>query len=171
MEVMSEPIKPTYFEQELESIQSLLIAYIRTMVPPISNANDILQETNLVLIRKKDQFETGTSFWHWAKKVAYFQILAHWKKQKRNRLVFDEDLILQIEDEIDQLHEINNHQDRLKVCLQKLPEKQAEMIRLHYFKEMGLNEIVEVIKSNKEAISAILYRARKNLFECIKKSN
>ena len=166
---MKETDSASIFETELESVQSLLMAYIRSMVGSPSSSQDVLQETNLVLLNKKDQFQAGTSFWHWSKRVAYFQILAFWKKQKRNRLVFDEDLILQIEDEIDDLHALKNHQDRLKECLKKLPEKQAEVIQLHYFKDLSLGEIVEKTYSRKDAISALLYRARKNLFNCIKK--
>lgn len=168
---MTEPLDPSSFELELESVQSLLMAYIRTMVPQQHLAQDILQETNLVLLKKKSQFTTGTSFWHWSKKVAYFQIMAHWKTIKRNRLVFDEDILHQIEDEMNQLYELQDHQKRLQQCLEKLPEKQAEMVRLHYRHDMDLDQISKTTNSKKDAISAILYRARKKLYECIKTSS
>ena len=46
--------------------QAAIYAYILTLHPNRVAAQDILQETNLVLCRKVAEFEPGTSFKAWA---------------------------------------------------------------------------------------------------------
>ena len=70
--------------------QSRLYAFILTLVGNPDQASEVLQETNLVLWQKAEQFEIGTNFMAWALKVARFQVMAFRKKQSRDRLVFSE---------------------------------------------------------------------------------
>jgi hypothetical protein len=55
------------FSQLLASHQDVLIWFIRSLLPGSPDVDDILQETNLVLWKKWDPFETGTSFLNWVK--------------------------------------------------------------------------------------------------------
>ena len=56
--------------QRIATCQDRLFAYILTLVPRRDVARDILQETNLVLWRRREEFVAGTSFVAWASKVA-----------------------------------------------------------------------------------------------------
>ena len=63
--------------------QPALYAYILTLHPDRVNAQDILQETNLVLWQKAGELRGGTNFKAWAFRIAYFQTLAQLKRRKR----------------------------------------------------------------------------------------
>ena len=76
--------------------QSRIFAYIQSLVLDAEQASEILQGTNVVLWQKTDEFEPGTNFVAWAFRIAHFQILAHRKKQQRERLVFDDDMVGQL---------------------------------------------------------------------------
>ncbi len=65
------------FIQLLTSNQSRLFAYTLSMLGDRQQAQDVMQETNMILWRKADQFRLGTNFGAWMLKVAYFQVVAH----------------------------------------------------------------------------------------------
>ena len=69
------------------AIQNRLHAYILSLLADPVAAQDVLQETNLVLIRKADDFQSDASFESWAYNTARFQVLAHLRDRKRDRLV------------------------------------------------------------------------------------
>lgn len=53
--------------------QRRLYGYVLTLITDPVAADDILQQTNLVVLQKADEFEVGTNFNAWASKIAYFQ--------------------------------------------------------------------------------------------------
>ena len=60
--------------------QRRLFAYIYTLVPSRSDAEDILQETSLTICEKFKDFEIGTNFYSWACQIAYWKVKAARKK-------------------------------------------------------------------------------------------
>ena len=73
--------------------QQRIYAFILTLVPNPTDADDILQETGVVLWRKFDEFDLDTDFVHWAHKIAYYEVLKFRTRQGKERLCFDETLI------------------------------------------------------------------------------
>ena len=70
------------FVAHVAGAQRPLFAYIRSLVGPWADPEDILQEVNLVLCRKAGEFDHGP-FLTWACRVAYLQVLAHLKRHRR----------------------------------------------------------------------------------------
>ncbi len=54
--------------------QRRIFSYIYTLVPRRPDADDILQETSLVICEKFDEFEEGTDFVAWACQIAYWRV-------------------------------------------------------------------------------------------------
>jgi RNA polymerase sigma-70 factor, ECF subfamily len=61
--------------------QSGIYAYILTIMPDRFAAQDVLQETVLLMWKKLDDFEKGTHFAAWAYRIAYWQTKAYLKKR------------------------------------------------------------------------------------------
>ena len=89
---VQDPRQATEFVQLLTSHQRRLYVYIMTFLPHLADADEVLQETNVVLWSKAHEFILGTSFSDWAYKIAYFQVLAFRKRGVRSRLVFAQDM-------------------------------------------------------------------------------
>ena len=68
------------FVSLLTGHQRKLYSFILSLLRNPSDADDVLQETNLVLWQKCNEFEPGTNFGAWAFRVAQFQVMAHRKK-------------------------------------------------------------------------------------------
>ena len=84
--------------RHLTGCQSQLYAYICSLTGNSIAAQNVLQEANLVLWDKAAEFDPSRPFLPWAYTFAYMQVLAWRKKRRRDRLVFDEDLMSRISD-------------------------------------------------------------------------
>ena len=84
------------FIREMTGCQGRLYAYILTLLPDLDAANDILQETNLIIWRKWREYSEGTSFHAWVCRIAYYAVLAYRRDSVRDRHLFEEELIGEI---------------------------------------------------------------------------
>ena len=66
-------------------MQRPLYAYILTLLPNRSEAEDILQETNLILCRKAGEYNPEGHFQGWAFNIARYQVMGHISKFKRSK--------------------------------------------------------------------------------------
>ena len=65
--------------------QRRIFSYIYTLVPDRHSAEDILQETSLVICEKFSDFRTGTDFAAWACQIAWWQVRAARTKFARSK--------------------------------------------------------------------------------------
>ena len=150
--------------------QAVLLAYILTLHPDRSEAQDILQETNVVLWQKIGEFQPGTNFKAWAFRIAYLQTLAHFKRVKRGHwLGFSSELLETLADEAEPLlNDFEQRQRALRKCVEKLPEKDRDIVRAHYESEQPLAEISAQLGRSVGALKQVLFRVRRTLRACIK---
>ena len=73
--------------------QRQIFGYIYTLVPDRSAAEDLLQETSLVVCEKFEEFEEGTDFVSWACQIAYWRVRYSRQKYVRSKVVFDQDIV------------------------------------------------------------------------------
>lgn len=145
-----------------------LRAFVRSLVFSWDDANEVMQNTGLVLWRKFDSFDQETNFMKWACVVARFEVLA-WRRDKaRDRHVFDEDLVNMLAEESADDHEVLARERRaLEICLQKLPEKQRRIVISAYEPGVRLNQVAEALGKSATAFYKTLNRARSGLLKCI----
>lgn len=79
--------------------QRRLYAFIYALVRNPADAEDVLQECNLVLWRKAAEYQPGTDFMAWAWRIAQLQVMAFRKRKARAREHFDDTLIARLADE------------------------------------------------------------------------
>lgn len=148
--------------------QRMLHAFILRLVPCLSDADDILQETNLVLWSKQSEYAPGTDFRAWAFRISRFQVMAFRKRQSIDRLVFGDELI-------DRLarcgrrrgESIDEKRVLLIDCLQRLKDRQRRLLDEHYGERLSGREIAEKSGKNVDAVFQALHRARESLLRCI----
>jgi len=94
------------YQELIREHQNLLHAFIFAICPNHAAADDIQQETNRVLGEKRHQFELGTNFSDWCRKIAHFQTLNYLKQNKRKScLRFDSDLVQVLARELEERDE------------------------------------------------------------------
>lgn len=159
------------FVAQITKSQRQLHAFILSMVWNAAEADDVLQETNLVLWEKVAEFDGNRPFLPWAMRFAQWQALAWLKRHKRQRLVFDDDLAKMLADEA-AIHEpaFDLRQHALASCLQKLASEQRKLIARRYEPGASVNAMAEKAKTTAKAVSDKLRRIRHALLECIEKT-
>lgn len=158
------------FIQLLTSHQSRLYAYILSLVFDRNEADDVLQQTNVVLWRSADEFQLGTNFVAWSFRIAYYQVLAHRKQKTREKLIFDDEMLsglAQAAADSDQSYQAR--QQLVRHCIEKLNERQRTAVERRYRRGATLETIAEETARTVNAVKQTLFRARENLIRCVHK--
>lgn len=163
----------TEFITQITRAQRQLHAFILSMVWHPTEADDILQETNLVLWEKAAEFDASRPFLPWAMRFAQLQAMASLKEKQRQqqRVVFDDGLIqLLAEEAAADTTALEARQHALATCLQKLPSVQRELIARRYEPEASVNAMAEAVGITPKALSDRLRRIRRALLDCIQQT-
>jgi RNA polymerase sigma-70 factor (ECF subfamily) len=151
-------------------MQPRLHAYIRALVPNRSDAEEVLQETGVVLWKKFDEFEPGTEFARWATRVARLQALCYYKRSKRNVLRFSQSFVEAMAEEAAVLtQEPSPYYEALEGCLAKLNQMDRDLIRRRY--ESGARTARQVAREQglpETTLYNALARIRRNLLRCVR---
>lgn len=149
--------------------QKKLYNYIYSMTGRRTRSWDILQETNIVLMRKEADFQMGTNFEAWAFTTAKFQTLAYLRNQKRDPLdILTPELVDLFSEEAEELaNQVPDRLVALKNCRGKLREKTRNVLSLYYEKEHSVKDICSLVSMKESAVKLTLLRARKALHHCI----
>ncbi|MGY8673173.1 MAG: sigma-70 family RNA polymerase sigma factor [Verrucomicrobiia bacterium] len=150
--------------------QSRLFAYVLSLVGNRQQAQDIMQETNIVLWRKAAQFRLGTNFGAWMLKVAYYQVMEHRRKlNKQLMFVADDEFLTTLAEEAEEGCELLEHQQAaLSNCLEKLPARQRDIVRRRYTEGASIKAVAEQFGLAASAIKQTLFRARTSLIACVR---
>ena len=158
------------FVQRLTGCQAHLYAYIMTLLLDANRADDVLQQTNLVIWEKIDEFVGVDNFEARACKVAYYQVLASRRDASREhgRLLFDDTVLENVAQAASrQMSRFDGYLSALRDCVSRLSKRQRELIRLRYMSGGSVNAIAAERSESPDATSALLYRIRKKLLACI----
>ncbi|MGB0596736.1 MAG: sigma-70 family RNA polymerase sigma factor [Rubripirellula sp.] len=150
------------------AIQNRLHAYILSLLADPVAAQDVLQETNLVLIRKADDFQSDASFESWAYSTARFQVLAHLRDRKRNRLVLHESFAEKLAPSAEVMAEDTEQRIQLLGrCVEQLSDEHKSLLRKRYGNDVSIANLAEGVGKTASAMKQVLYRIRNLLADCV----
>jgi len=165
-----DPDRTTDFLSLLTQHDRALGLYVYSLVSSNADADDILQQTKMVMWRSFAQFELGTNFIAWARKIAFHQILTYRREKKKEHLQLDEEVLEAISHEVEKLAGQGDHRkEALQDCLHKLPHEHRQMILLRYYEDMEIDQVAARIQSTTGAVYRALSRVRLALLDCVEK--
>src|SRR5580704_11685881 len=119
--------------------QRQIFSYIYAMVPDRHDAEDLLQETSLVICEKFDNFEDGTDFAAWACQIAYWRIRYSRQKFARCKVVFNQEVLDAVAQTASEMtEELDDRHVALSHCLSKLPMRDRELVLTRYEQGTGV---------------------------------
>jgi RNA polymerase sigma-70 factor, ECF subfamily len=148
--------------------QRQLLGYIVTLVRNMDDAEDVLQQTNLVLWRRFDDYRSGTDFMRWACHVAHLQVLSFLRGKRRHPLHLDEQLLAQLADKRlarDQAY--GHYREALETCMERLSTTDRELLQLCYDGTLSIKQIAAKLGRSADSVYHSLQRIRYALLECI----
>jgi RNA polymerase sigma-70 factor (ECF subfamily) len=149
-----------------EADRRRLYAYIYAYVMSKAAADDIFQETSMVLWKEFAKFEPNTDFAKWANGIAFNRIRVFRRDNKKYSLGLSEELSLEIDDSVDQLSLSATRWDILQRCLSGLKGPEFELYQAFYVNNQKAAEIAEHTGRSIFAIRKVIHKLRKKLFDC-----
>jgi RNA polymerase sigma-70 factor (ECF subfamily) len=148
--------------------EARLRAFILSLVPRWSDAEEIAQRCSIILWKKFDRFRPGTSFFAWACQVARLEVKEYRKSAGRQRALFSDEFVDAVANEaLEMQGELPGRLKSLQECVEKLPPKQRELLRLRYDEEKSIDAIAQTLQRSIDAVYKGLSRIRQTLHNCI----
>lgn len=150
--------------------QSALRAYVVSMMPGSDDAEDVLQNTNVIIWEKMHDYEEGTNFQAWVFNIARKVVKTQFRANKRNRLPSVDDDLMQAIDMVWHnrgSQEILNKQRALDRCLEKLKQADRELIAARYTKGNNLEMHARKIGRPADSLRTSISRVRAKLRVCV----
>ena len=156
-----------------EAIQLLFVrhensirAFVRSLQPSLSDADDVMQETFLTVSRKAGTFEPGTNFVAWACGIARLKVLENFRQTKRAN-VLSEAAMIALTDDAPSPQSMIEREGALEGCLQQLTPKMRDLLWRRYSRRQSSTEMAEAAGMTSTAVRVALTKARKALRDCI----
>lgn len=145
-----------------------IYGFVLSLVPGSPEADDLVQQTSLVLWRKFDEFAAGSNFTAWACQIAKFEVLNHLRSRSRDRHVFSEELIQQLAVEhAEEAERLEAERHALDECLGRLPAQDRKLLHDCYADGTTLREVAERVGRTPNSLYKWLNRVREALLQCI----
>jgi len=166
---MSESSKTNEFLRYLMGNQKRIYAFILAMVPNHEDADDLFQETVLVMWSRFDGFTRGTSFAAWGITVARYQILSARKRYSRVSLQFSEAAMELLQRDCEPfVEQMDGRMQALRRCVRRLNPRDYELIRLRYESEIAIRAIAERAGRSVQSVYKRMARIHDALLQCIR---
>ena len=148
-----------------------VFAYIYTLLPNWADAQDVLQETSIVLWQKLEEFTPGTDFVRWACRIAYFEVQKHRHRQHVQKTLLSESFVdLLARRMSDSSEYLQSLVAALGPCVEMLKSSERELIRTHYVQGESIQSTAAQLGRSSDAVYKSLQRVRRKLFECVRRA-
>jgi RNA polymerase sigma-70 factor (ECF subfamily) len=164
-------VQTDQFLRLLMTHQNKIYAYIFSMVPNFTDADDIMQEVTVALLHRFSDFQIGTNFLAWARKMAFYEILKFRKKQHRQPLAFTQETLQAIAAYVEK--ESSHTEQMLDVlgrCLSKLNIREQQLIVLRYEDGATTQSVSEKLGVSIYSIYRAIERIQGILLRCVNRN-
>jgi RNA polymerase sigma-70 factor (ECF subfamily) len=147
--------------------QTRIKGFIVSLMGDFATADDVLQETFLVVQQKAGEFQPGTNFIAWAFQIARFQVMKAQGQHKRAADRFSEEVLETLAASVPEEPFDESKLAVLPRCLDRLAPQARRIVDLFYEHEHKPQEIARLVDWTSSAVSVALSRSRRFLRECI----
>ena len=144
-------------------------AFVHALVPTWQDAEEIVQDTLVVLWRKFDEFDPKTSFFAWAAKVAQYEVLTYRRTAgKRKLTVLDDETLEAVAlTAVNQLDDIELYRESLEHCIAKLSSRDRELVLTRYGDGGSIQSAADTVHRTTGHVQRLLRKIRSALMRCI----
>jgi RNA polymerase sigma-70 factor, ECF subfamily len=148
-----------------------LYSYIFSLLGDWSAAEDVFQDTCVVMWTKFADFQPGTDFAGWACGIARYKVLKY-RRQCRRRLPFvSEEFIATVAAARES--EAEDGQDwlaKLSQCVEKLTLRDSRIIKARYASNLTIKELAASLGLSANTAYKAVGRIRRELLDCVQKA-
>lgn len=149
--------------------EEALRGFVRSLVPTMEDAREVMQNVAAVLWRKFQDISSPDDFRRWAFGVARFEALDFLRSVRRDRHVFGEETMRLIAQEAEESAEVfAMERGALDECLKKLPDRQRILVSTAYASGVRIHELATQSGRSPMSLYKSLHRIRMALMDCIR---
>ncbi len=161
-------VRHEQFARAFVQHQDRVYGHIVTMLPNRHDAEDVFQQTSLVLWQKWEQFDTSRDFLPWACGIAHNEVRNFLRRRGRDRVLLSEKMMNELADvRAEQQPLLDRRRRLLAECMKKLDFLAREMIERSYAGRESFGAIARQFRITPNALYLRLRRIRRELMECI----
>jgi RNA polymerase sigma-70 factor, ECF subfamily len=166
---MNEQDRHNLFSELIAQHHSALYAYIFAIVRNREDAGDVFQSVCLVLWRKFETFQPGSSFFAWARQTAKLVVRSFLRYRKKLPNCVGEELLDALAESVleAQNEGAEVYLSALRRCRDKLAAADGELLELRYVEGLGSRQIADRLERPQPSICRSLNRIRNWLMECV----
>ena len=157
------------FTEQLQRHHRRLYGYIFTLLRNHQDAQDVFQQTSLVLWEKFDEFQPETNFVTWACTVARFKALDFQRRQRRYRAHFSQTFQLRLAEVHEHIpsEEFENRSAALDECVERLPPGQRACLRDCFGENRSVATAAKQLGRTTHSVYSSLRNIREKLLDCV----
>lgn len=156
------------FEGALSPHLPMLFAYSRAICGDYHAAQDVVQETAVIALRKLDCFFAESDFGAWLRAIARHRALHARHKLNRPPLAL-EDFVEEYYARADLAVDEEARMAAVQACLEQASERMRRVVNGHYLEGRPLAALAPDLAISVNAAKQLLYRARLFLQECVRR--
>jgi RNA polymerase sigma-70 factor (ECF subfamily) len=169
---MADADRESEFARLFQDCHRQLFAYVHVLVRNYTDAEDVVQQTSLVLWRKFGEYQPGTSFVAWACGVGRFEALNFLKRRRRYQARFSEAFQLRLAEAMAGVApaEVNQRAEALEDCVKQLPESQRDLLRRCFGGSESVADVARQLGRTTHSVHSSLRNIRQKLLDCVDQS-
>lgn len=150
-----------------------LLAYARSLLGNYAAAEDAVQDAMLVVVKKFDQFQEGTSVLAWCRAIVRLEVLRIRQRHRREtslseRLLDDAIDAAFAEFQTTQRGEaVQDWHEALERCLRSVPDRGRKVLQARFADELSYEQIGQQVGMRLEAVRKALFRLKKQVRSCV----
>ena len=122
-----------------------IFRYVAVLVPNLSDAEDIVQQTAIALWEKFDAYDQTQPFTPWACRFALNKARQWIERRQRWQALLEGGLAEELAQRREQLRpDLECRLTHLEQCLAKLPQEQRSLVEGYYYNRKAIEELAEV---------------------------
>ena len=165
------------FEQLVERHQRLVVGTVGRMLGTNSDAEDIAQQVFVRVWKNLKRYEPRAKFTTWLLKITRNLVFNELRRRSRHPAVplqsetDEEERPLKDENAVSPDATLLEHelQEAVDAAIAQLPETQRMAVILRRYEELSYEEIAEALDQSVSAVKSLLFRARTELRETLKR--
>jgi RNA polymerase sigma-70 factor (ECF subfamily) len=150
-----------------------LLAYARSLLGDYAAAEDAVQDAMLIVVRKFDQFQEGTSMLAWCRAIVRLEVLKAIQKRQRERTLADRLLEDAVDAAFEEFQEAQRREREepqrraLELCLEGVTERGRSILRSRFVDGLSYRQIGDRVGMKLEAVRKALFRVKKRVRDCL----
>ncbi len=147
-----------------------IYGHILSLIPNRDIAEDIMQDTIVVMWRKFADYKEQSKFSAWGITIGHFLVMDYFRKEGRSIIHFSSESLKNISGNTDVFDTYEEELEALSSCLKTLPENSRQILKLRYQQGVTIKDIAGQIGKPIHSMYKLVAKIHGILQQCIKRN-